>query len=248
MRVESEDISQFDATDDNWNYARSYLAQAAAFCYQVTGEAGYADIAYRTLQDIHENPDPDERLPESGAHGLSRATVGLGFALAYDWCFEAWDAEQRAYILDRVEAGLDMWEDFSHPNLGADRGSNWVAVCRGGELMMILAAGLEDERAERYEMLQTELLRHIEGGYDSLGASQEGIGYEGYGGIFLLPAIYAARDVGEEMLWNAVNGERAWYKMAMYAGSFTRTPAPGRLADGKVFQMSGVSGPNIGDE
>ena len=121
QRVESEDIERFGATENNWNYARSYLAQAAAFCYQVTGDAEYADIAYRTLRDVHDAPDPDARLPESGAHGLSRATVGLGFALAYDWCYEGWEEHQRQYILERVEAAFEMWEDFSHPNFGHER-------------------------------------------------------------------------------------------------------------------------------
>ncbi|MFO7774678.1 MAG: fibronectin type III domain-containing protein [Candidatus Hydrogenedentota bacterium] len=248
QRVESEDIQRFGATETNWNYARSYLAQAAAFCHQVTGDAEYADIAYRTLRDIHDDPDPDERLPESGAHGLSRATVGLGFALAYDWCHDAWGEGQRQYILERVEAAFEMWEDFSHTNLGHERKSNWVAVCRGAELMMILGVRQEDERAERYAMLQDELRRHIENGYDEIGASQEGLGYVGYGGIFLLPAVFAARDVGDTMLWEAIEDDRSFHRHMMYAGSFASAPEGGVLEHLKMFPASGVGGPNINDE
>ena len=82
-RVDSRDLDLFNRTATNWNYARSYYAQAAAFVYRVTGDPVYAQWAYEALYDVHNDIDPDGRLPESGAPadsaGLSRATVGLGF-------------------------------------------------------------------------------------------------------------------------------------------------------------------------
>lgn len=231
----------FDPGSRNWNYGRAYHATAAAFLYQLTNENQYCEIAFQTLSDIHAKPGPDRRLPEEG-YGLSRATVGAGFAFAYDWCGEAWSAAQRAAVRAVLIRSLDLWTEFRHPNVEAPhRGSNWVAVCRGGELLMLIGARLEKERAARYAFLKEELRLHMQN-YDELGVSQEGIGYTGYGGIFLLRALLALRALGDRGL-EAEAARHAWWKQAMYAGSFSTRPGMGR-----IFLMSGVGGPGIGDE
>ncbi|MCC5807862.1 MAG: hypothetical protein JJU00_16165 [Opitutales bacterium] len=249
-RVDSQDLANFDITDTNWNYSRSYYAQAAALVYRVTGDTAYADLAYNTLVDVHEDIDPDGRLPESGNHLLSRATVGLGFGLAYNWAYDGWTEEQRNYVRDRVHVALDAWPGFSHGNLGSTRGSNWVAVCRGGELMMILGIGEQSARSSRVNFLLGELGQHISNGHDAIGATQEGIGYTGYGGIFLLPAIFAAHDAGFGSLWNQIQTTpRHWFKKAMYSGSFASVREGGGVLENlKMFQPSGVGGPNTNDE
>ncbi|MFH5885418.1 hypothetical protein ACG2F4_13990 [Halalkalibaculum sp. DA3122] len=236
----------FGATESNWNYARSYLAQSAAFLYQLTGNEKYADIAYETLVAVHEDPDPDGRLPEEG-YGLSRATVGMGFALAYDWLHDAWSAEQRAYIRQKIVTALDAWEEYYHANIDHTYGSNWTAVCRGGELIMMLAVGEEKSRSERYETIKEHLKKHIRNGYDNLGVTQEGIGYTSYGGIFLLPAIYAAQSVGDDELYQAARSID-WHRQAIYAGSFAGIPQNGTMTGHKIYLMSGVGGPAINEE
>lgn len=238
-QVESE--PWFDPDSSNWNYGRGYHATAAAFLYQLTGEKQYCQTSFQTLSDIHAKPDPDRRLPEEG-YGLSRATVGAGFAFAYDWCGEAWSAAQREAVHAVLVRSLNLWMEFRHANLEArHRGSNWVSVCRGGELLMLIGAGLEKERAARYAFLKDELRHHMEN-FDELGVSQEGIGYTGYGGIFLLRALLALRALGDHAL-EAEAARHAWWRQAMYAGSFLARPGVGR-----VFLMSGVGGPGIGDE
>lgn len=247
-RVERADLEDFQATETNWNYARAYLAQSAAFAWQVTREPRYAEQAYEILRAVHAEPGPDRRFPESGDSGLSRATVGMGFALAYDWCADAWTDNQRGEIREKIEAALTMWESYAHRNLGGDRKSNWTAVCRGGELLLLLAIREETARAARYEFLIEELMLHLKNGYDEIGASQEGSGYMAYGGIFLLPAIYAARDAGDSRLFDFLQAERRFDRKMMYAGSFASVPAPGVLENLKMFPASGVGGPNLNDE
>ena len=247
-RVDRADLADFQATERNWNYARAYLAQSAAFVWQVTRDVRYAEQAYEILRAVHADPGPDRRFPESGDSGLSRATVGMGFALAYDWCADAWTDNQRGEIREKIEAALTMWEAYTHHNLGANRKSNWTAVCRGGELLLLLAIREENARAERYEYLIGELMLHLENGYDEIGASQEGSGYMAYGGIFLLPAIYAARDAGDSRLFDVLRAERRFDRKLMYAGSFASVPAPGVLEHMKMFSASGVGGPNLNDE
>jgi hypothetical protein len=230
----------FDPKSANWNYGRAYHAVSAAFAYQLTREKQHCEVAYQQLRDIHDKPDPDRRLPNEG-YGLGRATVGLGFAYGYDWCSEAWSPAQNQSILARIKEALDDWPNYKHANLEAEhRGSNWVSVCRGGELILMLAAREEKARAARFAMLKDDLRRHMQN-FDELGVSQEGIGYTAYGGIFLMRALLALRAIGDTSLEDEA-AKHAWWKQAMYAGSFA---AP---KGWRVFLMSGVSGPGIGDE
>ena len=228
----------FSRNSGNWNYGRSGRAQAAALAYQISGDAKWGRLAYQSLRDIHADPDPDGRLPESG-YGLSRAAVGAGFAYAWNWARSAWREAERSEIRARIEAALAAWPAYDHPNLGHTRGSNWVAVCRGGELILRLCAG----SADRIGFLEQELLAHVENGYDSLGVTQEGIGYCGYAASYLLQAALVSRAAGRGALFEAV-ARKAFWRQLMYAGalSIKRNP-PQRL-----FLMSGVGGPAINDE
>lgn len=238
----------WDPKSKNWNYGRSYLAQAAAFCYLISGEEKYADLAFQTLEDVHKKPDPDRRLPERG-YGLSRATVGAGFAVAYDWCYDAWSDKQRQYVMDKIQTALKAWTRFGHANLGDTRGSNWVGVCRGGELIMLIGAGLEDseQHAKRYRYVKRQMELHIRNGYDGLGVTQEGIGYAGYGGIFVQRAILATRSIGDDDL-SKLAAKRDWWKQVMYAGTFSVGAGIRENPTQRIFLMSGVGGPTIGDE
>lgn len=230
----------------NWTYACAYKAQAEACMHLITGERRYASMAFNTLRQIHTDADGDTNLPERG-YGLARATIGLGFALAWDWCSPAWTTSQCSYILGRIRRALDAWPHYHHVNFGATRGSNWVGVCRGGELILMLAANKQTHRATRFAMLKRELRKHLRAGYDELGVTQEGIGYCCYAGIFLVPAVLALRSVGDHDLDDEFN-RHAWWKQVMFTGSFAPTPTqhphPGQTA----HLMSGVGGPTIADQ
>jgi len=239
-RVDQADWRVYDNNPDdgNWNYARSWLAREAALTYLLTGTRRYAQIAYDALYAIHHDPDPDGRRPES-SYGLARAMTGVGFAIAYDWAYDGWTAEQRAYVRQKIETALDAWPSYHHANLETDhKGSNWVAVCRGGELVMMLAAYEEEDRSQRYRRLKQWLLQHMETAYGPSGWSQEGIRYISYAGQFLLPAIYAAQSVGDTD-FDAALASIQWYRLQMAVGAFT----PGRR-----HLMSGVDNRSGADD
>ncbi len=253
-KVDQNDIRLFGATETNWNYARAYLAQSAAFLYQLTGEPRYATQAFGVMQDILLQSDPDRRGPDNNYrktdpdgrgidtnYGLSRATVGQGLAYAYDWCYPAWTAAQRQFVKDHLDRALDAWETYRHANMESEhRGSNWVAVCRGGELVMLLAAYRDQQRPARLGFLKDELHRHIRNGYTPSGFTQEGIGYCAYAGLFLLPAVYALESTGDPSLREAIR-DRHWWKWLMFAGSFlTKDGHP-------MVLQSGVAG-EYGDQ
>lgn len=224
----------------NENYARAYQATMAAFLHQITGVANFCAIAHSQLRAVYDGATSETILPEQG-YGLARATVGAGFAYAFDWCRDAWTPEQSEWVEQKLLTALDAWRVFKHANVEAEhKGSNWVSVCRGGELIELLALRLENARADRLALIKRDLLQHMKN-FDDLGVSQEGIGYTGYGGIFLLRALLALRSIGDTDL-EAEAARHAWWKQAMYAGTFADQ------GGGRTWLMSGVSNSGIGDE
>lgn len=232
--------AQVDQPPASGAYALGYRATAAAFLYQLTAEPRHCAVALSSLRQVYADPAPTALTAEQG-YGLARATVGTAFAYAYDWCGEAWTPDERAWIHARLTAALDAWPAFRHANLEAPhRGSNWVAVCRGGELVEMIALGQEQARPVRYALLKEDLRRHMRN-MDEIGVTQEGVGYLGYGGIFLLRALLALRTIGDADLEPEAQSH-AWWQQALYSGSFVVAN------DARVWLGSGVSGDGIGDE
>lgn len=219
-RVDQNDWRVYDeyATDGNWNYARAWLAREASFVYQITGDRSYAQIAYNALYDIHNDPDPDQRIPDNG-YGLSRAATGMGFALAYDWAASGWTTSQQNYVRQKILTSLDAWPSYWHPNFASPYGSNWVAVSRAAELVMMLSVEEEVKRADRFRDLKFWLGEHIEIAYGDTGFTQEGQGYLAYAGGFLMPAIYALRSIGDTELENVFN-QVSFEQLPLYTGVF----------------------------
>ena len=220
-----------DRVDNNRHgggYGFSYRAREAAMMALLSEDAAeakkYAEAALEAFRQC--NP--------LGGSGLARGMHSLGMGVAYDWCCNLWTDEQRRQAKAKVDAALDAWPKFSHANLGDVRGSNWVAVTRGGELVLLLGAGQEKARAERFKLLKAELILHMQNGFGDLGVSQEGIGYTEYPGAFLLPAVFAAASLGDEEMLKVAR-TRAWWKMAMYTHTFQPR---GR----KTFQTGVTSG------
>ena len=159
----------------------------------MSGEASYAQMAYDALHAIHADPGPDNRLPEDG-YGLSRATVGLGFAISYDLCYQGWSSSQRSYIRGKIVTALNAWEAFSHPNLGSPLSSNWIGVCHGGELLLMLAAEEHLSRPQRFAFLKDRLEGHLET-FGSKGWNQEGNHYMPYSSRFVLKCAVALQNI-----------------------------------------------------
>ena len=219
-RVDGKDLSVY--LEENVNrYSRSYYAQeAAAVSLLLVDEEDkkrYAQIAFKAIKDIYDNP-AQERLPHKD-YGLSRAMMQQALALGYNWCKSYWSKEQLDYVELKIDEALDAWLTYEHANFRYTRGSNWVAVCQGGEMVLFLAAGRKETHPKRYNYLIEQLKLHMQNGYGSLGVSQEGIGYTEYGGAFLLKAIQATASRGDSTLWKEAE-KHAWWQQAMYVESF----------------------------
>ncbi len=219
-RVDQNDWRIYDEnlSDNNNNYARTWLAREASFLYQITNDPSYAQIAFQALEAVYTNPDFDNVNLQSDK-GLTRAMVGLGFAIAYDWAAKGWTPEQRAWVKGKIIEGLDTWPSFSHPNVRPPYHSNWVAVTRGAELVMMLAVEEETNRADRYTNIKSDLEQHILNGYGEYGYNQEGNGYLTYGGSILATAVNALRSVGDQSLDSAFNAKEFW-KLPLYGSVY----------------------------
>jgi PKD repeat protein len=208
-----------DRISSIWNYGRSFLAMRASLLYAITGDESYAQMAYDALWAVHNDPDPSNRLPNEG-YGLARATVGTGFAIAFDLAGSGWSQEQRDYIRFRIVQALNAWESFSHANLTpSHQGSNWVAVCRGAELLMMLSVDEQVNRAARFNSLKGWLNTHLSN-YGTRGYGQEGNYYVPYSLRFLIPAAVALRNIGDTTLESALVGQRDLHHIAMFGGMF----------------------------
>ncbi len=241
--VDTKGRQPHDPKSKNWNYERAFMGRGAAFVHVITGEKKYAELAFAVLKDVHDKPGPDKRLPDQlKTYGLAKATVGEGFALAYDWCYHAWSQAQRDYIKNVLKRSLDIWLKYGHSQLSVSRGSNWAAVCRGAELVMMLASYEEGDRAKRLKYLVGQLQQHMAIAYGPGGLSQEGIGYTGYGGIYLLEACYALAETGDDTLIKQLD-KHAFWKLQMFSGTSLVTDQLKRR-----YLQQGVSGSAINDE
>ncbi len=220
-RVDEADLEEAHH-DHIFPYKRSYRAREAAMLSLLAEDEAerkrYADIAFDTLKDSFTDPDTQDRTMTTGS-GLARAMMSLGTALTYDWCYNTWDDEQRQRVREKMIEALDAWPDFGHTNLQHPGTSNWVAVTRGGEMMLMLAAAEQENRADRYQELKRQLVRHMNTAFDDLGVTQEGVGYAEYPGGFLLPSVFATKKLGDDELWQQAQRHN-WWRMAMYTHAF----------------------------
>jgi hypothetical protein len=242
--VDGKGRNCYDPANKNWSYDRSAMASCAAFMYLLTGDKKYSELAYQVLRDIYDKPAPDPRQPHMPRlYGLAKARVGWGYGNAYHFCCDAWTQEQRDWVMSKINQCLDSWPGYGHAQLAVERGSNWVAVCRGGELMLILLSGQAEKRVDRVKKLTGWLKRHMQIVYGPKGYSQEGIGYTGYGCSFLLPACFALEDHGDKTLVDEL-AKHAFWQALMFHGT-------GRMHPGnkqRIHLMQGVGGWTINDQ
>ncbi|MCC5841199.1 MAG: PKD domain-containing protein [Opitutales bacterium] len=209
----------------NWNYDRSYLAQQAALVALLSNTQAnrtyYAGIAYDALRAMYDDPDSGgHQLLGSNQH-LSKATVAMGFALGYEFASAYWTTVQRDWVRGKMIEALNGWPNLGHTNFGGDFASNWLAVVRGAEVCMLLAAGEEASRPLRYRSLRNWLLSNANT-HGPRGWGQEGNYYLAYGQIFALPAMQAMRAIGDPEMDIALTSKQH-HLVPLYGSMFSES-------------------------
>ena len=219
---------------------RAYPTTMAAFLYPMIAELKYGAMAYDALRPVDEEAGQNTVLPGRG-DGSARATVGAGPAHACDRRHDASSGERSRWMELILRASFDAWLTVSHASVEVGHpGSRWVAACRGGELMEMLALRPEKELAERHALIKRDLLQRM-GNFDDLDLLQEGIGNTAYSGTFLPRALFALRSMGHTDL-EAEPARHTRWKLARYCGSFADE------GGAHAWLTLGVRNSGIGDE
>ncbi|MES2277262.1 MAG: heparinase II/III family protein [Bacteroidota bacterium] len=135
---------------------RSYTL---SMMYRLSGQKKYADRLWAELNNAAQFPDWDP------THFLGTAELTHAYAIAYDWLYDVWTADQKKVIKDAIvnkgllwgqkyydkqaPAGAFNWTTVDH---------NWNQVCNGSMTMGALAVA-DEEPVLAENLLQNALKR-----------------------------------------------------------------------------------------
>ena len=122
--------------------------KAWAYAWRMTHDKKFSDRAYKEMQVAAGNTsqpfgDGDKRWNPD--HFLDTAEMASAYAFAYDWMYDAWNDQQKSYIIDWIvrfglAQGLDMYNKGSAWWSQSSSGNgNWNCVCNGGLVFSALA-------------------------------------------------------------------------------------------------------------
>ena len=160
-------------------YGRSKVLSMA---YILTKDKKYSDNLYQVFTAAGNFPDWNQQ------HFLDIGEMTCAFAIGYDWLYDVWTDEQRAFLEDKIyNYGLVVADKAYYNQLGGDgwwtpgNETNWNVVCNGGILMG--ATAIFDKYPEFCANLIQLEVRDVEAMMNSFypaGAWFEGIGYWSY--------------------------------------------------------------------
>jgi hypothetical protein len=163
-------------------YSMSHAA-GFGFLFQLTGDRRYADLARQCLEKgFAGQRNHDDRYAWVAPGGELRAGPSIGWtAVAYDLCFEAWDAEYRQKVALAIQnyadtkggewnnpEGITLRKMVLTPKQGP--GSNHFGAVAGGCGLAVLALkgdpGTDNELLAKYdEVLQRQAIRNLSAGF-----------------------------------------------------------------------------------
>lgn len=156
---------------------RAYLL---ALMYRVDGDSRYVERLWQEILAAAQFPDWNPR------HFLDTGEMTHAFALAYDWLYDVWSADQRRIIREAIlqkglEPGLKSYRGEWNYGWWVKSPHNWNQVCNGGLTLGALAIADEAE-AVATEVLEGALrsLPLAMASYAPDGAWVEGPGYWNY--------------------------------------------------------------------
>ncbi|KAI8455197.1 chondroitin AC/alginate lyase [Phakopsora pachyrhizi] len=133
-----------------------------AYAYRVTNDTKWVDRAWRELQVAAGNTtQPFGRAGNNWNtdHWLDVAEFTIGFAIAYDWLYDAWTADQRNAIMwSIINLGLKKGIESHETNAWfLTTNGNWNCVTNGGMVVGSLAIMSEDPSGTAAKMLPLAL-------------------------------------------------------------------------------------------
>lgn len=186
-----------------------------ALAYRLHGRAEWRDRLWKELETVAGFADFNPR------HFLDTAEMTHALAIAYDWLYEDWTAEQRrlireAMVTKGLRPGLAVYEKRS----GWHRAThNWNQVCNGG--MTVGALAVADEEP----VLAGQILHHAlasvplaMASYAPDGAWAEGPGYWAYAtsyNVLMLAALESSLGTDFGLSDMAGFAQTGWFPIYM---------------------------------
>jgi hypothetical protein len=187
--LEKQEVQSSRAYDP---YADGDLMVQQAFLYLLTGEEKWATACWSSAERVLAD---EEILKNPISRGLTRARLLKNLALSYDFCYAAWNPEQRQEVNDQLYETM-----FSvNANMGYSANysieSNWMGV-RFGSVILASFVWDPDENNDRRtaeKPLQWDagkrLQDHLEKQIFANGWNGESMSYHIYGWTFVGPAL-----------------------------------------------------------
>lgn len=182
--VNSDGAGRFHATAPLGTYTFSHAA-GYGLLYQVTGDTGYAELAWQCIERALDGyRDRDRRYAFHAPYGALRAGPVLGWtAIAYDLCHDGWDESRRERLRSALasyagdpKGSLEELTTGSMPPF-----SNHFGLQVGGAALALLALrgepGIDTERIERLlAASERSMVRNLTEGFGDRGFYAEGDG------------------------------------------------------------------------
>lgn len=109
------------------------------FAYRITGDRRYSDRAYKDLEAVAAFPDWHP------SHHIDLGIMALGYAVGYDWMYDAFTPEQRTVLEEGIQKNgftriIESYQSTSYEMTDAAVvRNNHNSMCNGGALMAALA-------------------------------------------------------------------------------------------------------------
>lgn len=147
---------------------------ALGIAYQMTGDAKYAEAAWRDLEAVSNFSDWNP------SHYLDVTTMSHGVAIGYSWFYDWLSEDQKNIIVEGfIRCGLNSYiESLDMDDWWAHVNSNWNPWCHGGLMTAIVA--MSDRLGERGMYALDRAFPYLEYLYPEFapdGAWVEGISY-----------------------------------------------------------------------
>lgn len=161
------------------------ILTSTSFAWRVTGDERYAERAWKEMEKVSSLPDWNPQ------HFLDVGEMTYAMSIAYDWCYDYLNDEQRKTVSDAIlynglEAGREQYQGRALGTNFVFQAMNWNSVCNGGLITGACAIMDVQPVAARYTI--TNALRSFEymlPEFAPSGAWVEGVAYWEYTVKFL---------------------------------------------------------------
>ena len=157
-------------------------AEYLAMAYHLTGDEKYVQRLWQDIESAGNFKDWNHTL-----HFLDTGEMTAAFAIAYDWLYDEWTDEQKAFMEEAIRTHGLQWAQKALYGIGdfsrfyVNSTENWNIVCNGGTAMGAMAV------FDKYPDLCADILEKSLVSSEQMmtnffpdGAWHEGVGYWDY--------------------------------------------------------------------